>query len=420
MKKTIDLLLIGAGDRGGNYIRIAEKYPDQIRIAGIAEPRDFYLHSLGDKYNVPMERRFSSWEEAAAMERFADAVIIATPDHLHEEPAIAFAQKKYHILLEKPIAPTEEACRRIIAEVKKSGCIFAVCHELRYTYFSQTLKKLLEEKAIGDLVSVQHLEPVGYWHQAHSFVRGNWRNEAESSFMLLAKCCHDLDWLRYMVADNCKSIQSFGSLRYFHAGNRPAGAADRCCNCPEEVEKKCPYSALKIYLRGRACQGEFQWPVRVVSGVEAVEAVSEALKDGPYGRCAYACDNDVVDNQTVNMVFANGCTVSMTMTAFVPIGERKTRLFGTRGFIETDSKVINIYDFLTDQTRSIDVETLVEDGILASHGGADLAMMEAFVQALFNEDTSYILSGADESLESHLMVFAAERSRRKNTVEAIF
>ena len=419
MSKVVSLIIAGAGDRGGNYIRIAEKYPDRVRIAAIAEPRDYYRNTLGDRYQVPPDRRFRSWEEAAQLPKFADAVIIATPDDLHEAPAIAFAGKGYHLLLEKPLAPTEEACRRIAEAVRKAGVMFAVCHELRYTCHTQTIKKLLEDGTIGDLMSVEHLEPVGYWHQAHSFVRGNWRNEKESCFMLLAKCCHDLDWLRYVIGVPCRKVQSFGSLKHFRKEKRPAGAAARCTYCPENIEKNCPYSAIKIYLRDRAEKGHFEWPLNVLTSDATCAGIRKALETGPYGRCVYACDNDVVDHQVVNLLFDNDCTVSMTMTAFVPIADRKTRLFGTRGCIETDSRIVKVHDFLTDQTREINTENIVDDGILASHCGAALAMMEAFVKALETGDRSCILSGVDDSLESHLMVFAAERSRKKGSVEPV-
>ena len=144
-----------------------------------------------DEYDITPENAFADWREAAAAEKFADAVVVATQDAMHVEPAEAFAAKGYHLLLEKPMAPDEEGCRRIHQAVKTAGVMLAVCHVVRYTIVTQKIKQLLDQGAIGDIVSVQRLEPVGYWHQAHSFVRGNWRNEEESSAMLLAKSCHE-------------------------------------------------------------------------------------------------------------------------------------------------------------------------------------------------------------------------------------
>ena len=416
MSEPVKMLIIGAGNRGLCYSRFAQEFPEQAQVVGVADPLDFNRNRIGDMFDLPEERRFRSWEEVAKLPKFADAALICTQDSMHEGPAIAFAEKGYHILLEKPMAPTPEACRNIVAAVKKAGVLFAVCHVLRYTAYTQKLIELLRSGIIGDVVNIQHLEPVGYWHQAHSFVRGNWRNEQESSFMLLAKCCHDIDWLRYVMGTNCSQIHSFGTLKHFCKANQPAGAADRCVDCPEEIEKNCPYSAIKIYLRDRLDKGRKVWPVSILVDEVNHDTVNEALKKGPYGRCVFACDNDVVDNQVVNMLFADGRTVSMTMTAFNEHTARLTRIFGTRGTIDTDSNVITVFDFMTNEKTTIDTGSDNDGGILSGHGGGDMGLMARFVKAVADNDQSLILSGIDETLESHLMVFAAEESRRKGTV----
>ena len=181
------------------------------------------------------------------------------------------------------------------------------------------------KSAIGDIVSIQHLEPVGYWHQAHSYVRGNWRKESESSSMLLAKSCHDLDWIRYIMGARCVAVSSFGSLKHFRKEEKPSGAGERCLDC--SYEPRCPYSALKIYL-GRIEKGQVEWPVNVITEDVSREGVQAALRDGPYGRCVYECDNDVVDNQVVNLLFEGGRTAAFTMTGFSEYQDRKTRIFG--------------------------------------------------------------------------------------------
>ena len=416
----VKLAIIGAGARGRGYAKYAEAHPDELNIVAVADPDPHFRNLVGDLYHIPGEYRFESWEDFASRPKLCDAVAICTQDSLHEAPAIACANLGYHILLEKPMAPTAEACRRIVAAVKKAGVLFAVCHVLRYTKYTQVLREILASGEIGDIVTIQHLEPVGYWHQAHSFVRGNWRNTAESSFMLLAKCCHDVDWLRDIMGKPCVSVQSFGSLRHFRASEKPAGAADRCLDCPVEIESQCPYSAQKIYFRDRFCKGHSRWPVSVLTPEVTASSLADALRNGPYGRCVYACDNDVVDNQVVNFLFDDGSTASMTMTAFNFHSGRKTRIFGTRGELETDdSQIIHIRKFLDDSTRTIDTETANDGGILSGHGGGDLGLVQAFVSAVGNNDRTLIRTGIDETLESHLMTFAAEESRLTGKVIAI-
>ena len=408
----IKVLSIAAGSRGSGYATYAEKHPDRVEIVGVAEPRDFYRQQMVGNYDIPMANTFTDWREAAERDKFADAVIIATQDAMHTAPAIAFAEKGYHILLEKPMAPTEEECIQIAGAAKRNGVILAVCHVMRYTRYTQMLKQVMASGVIGDVVNLQHLEPVGYWHQAHSFVRGNWRNEAESSFMLLAKSCHDLDWIRHIMGVSCQSLSSFGSLKHFRKAEQPEGASDRCLDC--DVEAECPYSAKKIYL-GRLAKGQTGWPTNVLTPDVTEANVMDALQKCPYGRCVYACDNDVVDNQVVNMLFEGGRTASFTMTAFNAAGHRKTHIFGTRGSLYGDGTQITRFDFLTDQTEVVDTSS-TDASILGGHGGGDYGIMHSFVAAVTTGDPSKILSGADESLETHRMVFAAERARNEHCV----
>jgi predicted dehydrogenase len=419
-QKPVTAIIIGAGSRGMTYAQFSHEHPDRLQIVGVAEPLEWNRQTMASMYSIPAENVAKDWRDLAARPKMADAVIICTQDAMHAEPAIAFAKKGYAMLLEKPMAPNEGDCQRIITAVKKNNILFGLCHVMRYTQYTQALKAILDSGAIGEIISIQHLEPVGYWHQAHSFVRGNWCNEKESSCMLLAKSCHDLDWIRYMVGIPCRSVSSFGALTHFKKSEKPAaaGLALRCLDC--NYEPDCPYSAKKIYL-GRVLAGETDWPLTPLTPVPTLESVTAALENGPYGRCVYECDNDVVDHQVVNLIFENNATAQFTMTAFNKAAHRKTRIFGTRGEISGDGSKIEIFDFLTDQTRIIDTEAVSADasgqGIaLGGHGGGDYGVMDHFVAAIAQNDSKLILSGPDETLESHRMVFAAEKARLTNTV----
>ena len=406
--KQVKVIVAGCGGRGAGYATFATHNPERMQVVGIAEPRQFYRERMARDHGVAAENVYTDWQDLAARERFADAVIIATQDSMHVEPAVAFAKKGYAVLLEKPMAPSEEGCRRIVEAAIANKVVFAVCHVLRYTDYTRKVKEIIESGLIGEIVSIQHLEPVGYWHQAHSFVRGDWRNEAESSFMLLAKSCHDLDWLRYMMNSRCVKVSSFGNLTHFRRECKPAGAADRCLDC--SVEADCPYSAKKLYF-GNLAKGHTDWPVSVLTPDLTVAGVTEALRSGPYGRCVYHCDNDVVDHQVVNLLFEDGRTASFTMTAFTPMVGRMTRIFGTRGMLTGDSSKIERFDFMTEETDVINTEA-AEASILGGHGGGDYGLMDAFIAAVAEKDPGKILSGPQETLESHLMVFAAEKARR--------
>lgn len=404
MTKIVTLAAVGAGSRGeGAYGGWALRHPDLAKVVAVAEPRAVRRERFARAHEATTV--VADWRDLLRSERIADAVIIATPDADHMEPAVAFAEAGYHILLEKPMAPTEDGCRRIGVAAEKAGVIFAVAHVLRYTPYTKALKEALP--SIGDIVSVQHLEPVGFWHQAHSYVRGNWRRADRSSFLLMAKSCHDIDWLSYVVGQPIVRVASFGSLKHFTPANRPAGAGDRCIDC--SVEPACGYSATKIYF-GLLKDGSHGWPLDVVVDEFTSEAVTAALRDGPYGRCVYACDNDVVDHQVVALEFADGTSGTFTVTGFNEGGDRRTTIFGTRGSLEGDGKTVRVYDFLTRQT------TIIEVDVSDRHDAGDTGLMDAFIGAVSADDPSRVLSGAQESLQTHLAVFAAERARKTASV----
>jgi predicted dehydrogenase len=416
MTGPVTLLIVGAGGRGSTYADYTLTHPAEGVVVGVAEPDPGRRQALMERHKIPATNVYPDWQSALAAPRFADVAVIATQDHMHVEPVEHAAAAGYHLLLEKPMAPDEDGCRRIVAAAAQHGVMLGVCHVLRYTAYTQALRQILDAGTIGEIVSVEHLEPVGYWHQAHSFVRGNWCNEAQSSPMLLAKSCHDVDWLRYVVGLPCEQASSFGSLKHFRREQQPAGAADRCLDCPAEIERRCPYSAKRFYLT-QLEEGHTGWPLNVLTPDPTVDTVLEALRDGPYGRCVYASDNNVVDHQVVNFQFAGGVTASFTMTAFTRARGRETRIFGTRGELYGDSQRIRIFDFLTNETTELDTDVASDGSILSGHGGGDDGLMQAFLAAVSQDNPGLILSGPQESLESHLMVFTAEASRKSgNTV----
>jgi predicted dehydrogenase len=413
--KPVKLLIIGAGSRGGVYATYALAHPEQAKVIGLAEPREFFRNQMAAQHGVASENVLTDWQQLAERPKFADAVVIATPDVLHREPALAFAARGYDILLEKPMAPDAESCRVITEAANANQIILMVSHVLRYTAYTRQLKQLLDSGLIGEIVSVQHLEPVGYWHYAHSYVRGNWRNEALSSFMLLAKSCHDLDWLRYIIGQPCLEVSSFGSLKHFRREAKPpqAGTAQRCLECNYEPE--CPYSAPRFYL-DLLNRGQTGWPLNVVTTEFTRQGVINALQEGPYGRCVYESDNDVVDHQVVNLLYEKGITASFTMIGTSQYRDRETIIFGTRGEIRGNGKKIIHFDFLSGQTSAISVSVPDVPPIMAGHGGGDYNLMQQFIEAVAKGDRSQVLSGPNEALETHLTVFAAEQARREKRV----
>ena len=405
--------IIGAGDRGSRYARILTDL-ELGTVVGIAEPIDERRLDVASGAAVPPEGQFRDWRDMLARPRFADAVVVSTRDDRHHEPTIAALQAGYHVLVEKPMATTEADASQMVMAAERAGRILAVCHVLRYTAYTKVLRELIDAGTVGDIVSVEHLEPVGWWHHAHSYVRGNWRREDESTFMLMAKSVHDIDWLAHIIGLPAARVSSFGSLMHFRPENRPAGAAGRCLDCG--VEPSCPYSAPRLYLSCLQANQPNRWPLSVVTSSRTPEGVLSALRDGPYGRCVYGCDNDVVDHQVVGIEYQGGATASFTMVAFSPHMFRRTRIFGSHGSLEGDGTSIRLTDFRTGQESLIDVPTSGGPGADDGHGGGDEGLVRAFTQAVRSGRSAPYLASAAESLASHRLTWSAERARLTGTV----
>ena len=409
VSKPVTIVILGAGNRGNVYANYAQRYPSAMKVVGVAEPIEYRRNRMVKQYGIPAGNVYNDYRDALAVARFADAVVISTPDDLHYDPCMKALALGYQVLLEKPVAPTEKECRNILAQTKKYNGIVAVCHVLRYAPYFVALHKVLENKMIGDIVSMQHMEPIQYAHMAHSYVRGNWRSSKDTTPIILAKSCHDLDIMRWLIGKECRTLSADGSLTLFKPENAPKGATLRCTDgCP--YESSCPYSAIDIYVKRKAHLGVFD-----LKDPQDDEAIMEKLRTTGYGRCVYHCDNDQCDHYVTNMVFDDNVTASFSMEAFTPWGGRRTRIMGTKGFIEGDMKSFAVYDFRTGEVSvwNKDVSEIPEyKG--AGHGGGDLAMLRDFIEAVDKKDPSLLSSSIDASIESHVMGFRAEKSRLSN------
>ena len=400
----VKIAIAGCGGRGRNtYGRMMNRI-DNGEIVAIADINPEALCATAEEFGIPAENCYNSAEEMLAVDKLADIMIIATPDDCHVSQAVAALDKGYHLLLEKPIATNEADCRRVLDAQKKSGKHVVVCHVLRYAHMYAKIKSLINEGVVGDVVTVNAIERVCYWHQAHSFVRGNWRNKAESAPMILAKSCHDMDIISYIIGKHCLSVSSFGSLSYFTEANAPEGSTDRCSTCPV---RDCKYNAYGFYLP-LVHENETVWPANILSPTPDKEHIIEAIDNGPYGRCVYRCDNDVVDHQVVNMLFEGGVTANFTLTAFTATEGRALHIMGTEGEIRADmnGNFVRVMPFGKDE-YTIDIGKLSESS--SGHGGGDMIMFADFINAVERGEAPRF--ELRQSIESHLIAFAAERSR---------
>ena len=415
-QRPVTAITLGAGARGTVYGNFAATYADQLRIVGVAEPIPARQERYAQKHSIAKENRFVTWEHVFKRPKFADAVIITTPDDLHYGPCMEALRLGYDVLLEKPISPSEKECRDILKRTRETRRIVAVCHVLRYAPYFVKLRELMQGGAIGRVVSVQHFEPIEHVHMSHSFVRGNWHNSRATSPIILAKSCHDLDILRWMVGKDSQAIQAFGAVSWFKKENAPAGSTARCTDgCA--VESTCPYSALRIYHRNRQRVHVLDLPA---AESERGEAILERLRTTNYGRCVYRMDNDQPDHYITNILFGDGVTASFSMEAFTPWGGRRPRVMGSMGYIEGDMERMEIYDFRSGERTALETKVLDVDQYAGSgHGGGDWRLAANWAEAVAKQDAGLLSSTVDVSIESHVMAFAAEQSRTRRTVESI-
>ncbi|UVI33652.1 Gfo/Idh/MocA family protein [Paenibacillus spongiae] len=398
----IRAVLIGAGSRGTRaYAPYALKHPHELQFIAVAEPDKHRRLRFAKQHGIAGNGQYDSWEALLDSPRLADFALICTQDNDHYEPAMKALRQGYHVMLEKPMSPRPDETLKLAEEAERQGKALLVCHVLRYTPFFQTVKKLLSDNRIGSVVSIQWNENVGYWHQAHSYVRGNWRNTQQSSPMLLAKCCHDLDLIQWLTGDDCRWISSFGGLSYFNKEHAPEGSAERCTDgCAVEME--CPYSAIKWYFNEKD-----EWPHNAVSPESKLEQRWKAIKEGPYGRCVFRCDNDVVDHQVVTMQFQKGVTAAFTMTAFTQESSRTFKIMGSEGEIRGHLEKNEIDLLLFSGQR----ERIVPPRLEGGHSGGDYGMVRDIIQLLRDREVLQESSHGRVSAQSHMLAFAAEHSR---------
>lgn len=416
MSKKITVAIAGLGNRGKDAYGSKQKlFPDKMEIVAIADIDPSKVEEVAKEYNIKPECCFSSAEEMMEQGRLADALFLCTQDRQHVKHAIPALRKGYHILLEKPVSPNLEECREIIRVAEECKRKVVVCHVLRYTPYYMKLKEIVDARVIGEIVSVQASESVGYYHQAHSFVRGNWRNSEETSPMILQKCCHDMDILLWLTGKDCRSVSSYGSLNYFKEENAPEGSTLRCLDgC--KVKDGCPYDAEKIYITEKPfgiAQGNTRWPNNVLALHPSVETITKALQEGPYGRCVFHCDNNVVDHQVINLLMEDHITISFTMCAFTKDNVRDIRIMGTLGEIvgNMESKLIHITLF-GKETETINVGDYMTP--LSGHGGGDGGIVKEFLELLIDnkeQTENGSITTLEKSVESHYIALGAERSR---------
>ncbi|MCT4687839.1 Gfo/Idh/MocA family protein [Vallitalea sp.] len=417
MDKIIKVVIAGLGDRGLNaYGEYMIKHPNQYQIVGVADPIKSKIDKIRKSTSIDEKYCYKTAEEMFQEEKIADIAFICTQDSAHLKHSVLAMEAGYDLILEKPLGTTLDESMKIYEKSIELGRKVFVCHVLRYTRFYKKIKEIIMSGKLGEVVNISAKENVGYYHQAHSYIRGNWRRKDISSPMIVAKCCHDTDIVSWLIGKRCTQISSFGSLMYFNNNRAPRGASKRCldgCN----AKKDCPYDAEKIYITNEVSgirHGNL-WPARAITNKELTEEnVMEALLKGPYGRCVYYCDNDVVDHQVVMMEFENGACATLTMCGVTAEIKRDITVNCSLGEIvgDMDEQTLTITKF-GQKPRTVDLSENVESHV--GHGGGDYWLMHDMYTYLIGKDINNpSITSIKDSIHGHSIAFRSEDSRINN------
>ena len=409
MAQSVTCLLVGAGIRGRQYVQHAVASDKDFKPVAVAEPDDVRREAFGNAFGIPANRRFKTWQDAAKAGRVADCVINATLDDMHRDSAVGLLDLGYNMLLEKPIARTEKDMFDIANAAERNRATVMICHVLRYSPFYSMVKDVVESGRLGRIKHIRMSENVSWHHFGTAFVRGRFRNAKTAAPFILAKSCHDTDIMAWLLSGNPpKRVSAFGSLTHYVASNAPQGATDRCYDgCPHL--KSCKFSAENIYVTGN------MWRFRALGDFNGTDdEAREILKTAPHGRCVWKCDNDVTDQMSVSVEFADGAIGTLSSQGFATRPNRDIVIYGT------DAELIGDMEESTFEIRTPNppgggferevVNTQSGSGDEKSgHGGGDGRLMRDFVNVMRGSGANR--TRIEDSINGHRIGFAAEDSR---------
>lgn len=407
------IVILGYGGRGAIYAKLCKNMKKDFEIVAVIDNSKEKLKSAKRALSLQDNQLFLSLDDLLKKPKTADWIFICTREKDHKEHSIKALKNGYNILLEKPVACSIKDCLEIEKVAKETNLEVAVCHVLRYSPYYDKIKETIDSGVLGKIISIDQVENIAFWHQAHSFVRGDNRKLEGGTPLIIAKCCHDLDIAVYLANSKCKQVSSQGQLNYFKFENAPKGATEYCLDgC--KVKDECPYDAEKIYIEPIKHLPKStirnMWPQTrlMTDGIVTIPKLYDALKTTNFGRCVFMMDNDVVDHQVTNIIFENEIYSTLTMTAFSGPCYRETRVRGTLGELVCnmgENKIV-LYPF-GKRKKYIWLNSKLD-----AHGGGDKLLIESLAKDELRTDIS-------QSVEGHIIGFAAEESRLNNGMPVI-
>lgn len=411
-KQPLKVVVVGAGHRGTKYAGYCKVLPDEMKVVAVVDPNVQKRNKLLEEHELPHSAGFDSVEDFLSSNVQADAAMNTTMDKLHVPLSIPLLRAGLHLLLEKPICNNIDDLQTLHEEIKRSGKKVMVCHVLRHAQFYKEIKRRILGGEIGEVLNISAAEHFGWERMAVAYVRGKWSNlEQAGSPVLLAKCCHDIDMISWLMKDEPVSVSSVGKLSYFREENAPEGSGERCLvDCPEHIEQNCPYTA-RYHLENPTKYKAYAWMDIEHIKNPTEEQRRESLKTtNNFGRCIFKCNNDLYDHQSTQIQFKNGATATFNLSGLTPKETRTIHIAGTRGeiFGSMQAGYFTIRRILPNWKHEEEIVELSMKG--HGYGSGDQPIVEDFVKLCTGQETSESCTTFEDSMFGHLICFAADQS----------
>lgn len=398
-RSRVRIAAIGLGNRTCKYLHYIAEHQDVAELVAVVDIDETRFNQVKETFALSPESCFKTLDELADSGIDVDACIIGTPDIYHYEMTIKSMRHGWHVLLEKPMAQTQEECEEIVRVSSETGKMVSVCYVLRYHPYFIKFKELTESPQVGKILSVQHTERVGRDRLTHTFVRGPWNKTEMNTSVFFTKCCHDVDFILWLIGEDVERVESTHGTKIFTSDMAPNGSSNRCVDCA--LENSCPYSAVDLYLRRKDWIKGFS----VLPGEDQKAMLARILKDSRYGRCVYRCpENEVSDYESVRIKMAAGIKAQITMECTTEESNRLTIIECENAIITGNEEQIivkyrngqpdEVYDF--NWTKP-----------LLFHAGADLLIIKEFIEAI-REGHLQTRTSCRTSIVSHKICFLAE------------
>ncbi len=377
--KTVGIGMIGCGGRNNGVVaQTLKSGGKRLKVVAAYDPNPKQMEHTRGMFN-PDLTAYESYQ-ALLKDPAVDWVTIGSWNCFHKQQVIDSFKAGKHVFCEKPLATTIEDCDAMMKAWKKSDRMFSIGFTLRYSPHYRKIRELIEQKTVGDIISLEFNETLAFNHGG--YIHGDWRRKTEyAGTHLLEKCCHDLDLVNWMVQSNARRVASFGGTDFFLPRNRKHVKRLGVCK--------------KGYSKGASAYESWQFHKKDCYGYS-----------DPFGT-----DKDIIDNQVAIIEFANNVRATFHTNCNSAIPERRMYINGTEGAIRADVIAGRI------EVCRIGWEEKVKEvkaGVSGGHGGGDEILGKSIADSMLKGKAPF--TSLEDGLKSAVTAFGIDKAMETGKV----